>query len=92
MPDRTFVSPRQACCDSCGQEWFGLVGLNEARRHARNTGHQVRVEYLTRETLNERPEWVPVPKDIPQVELTEKQKARSREAAIDRLKADGVIA
>jgi hypothetical protein len=92
MANRKFVSHRLTCCDACGAEWFGVEGIAQSRSHADRTGHQVRVEYLVRETLNERPDWAGLHSDVPQVELTDKEKAQSKAAAEARLREDGVIA
>ena len=53
MTDRLFRLPYLICCDTCGQEFFGANGERQARDHAARTFHQVRINALVRETLNE---------------------------------------
>lgn len=84
MTNRVFRSMRLICCDTCSQEWFGAAGEVLAREHAENTGHQVRIEYLTRETLNEVSEAYE-PASAEQVVLSAGERVQSREAAIARL-------
>lgn len=91
MGNRAFRSMRLICCDTCSQEWFGALGEEKAREHAAKTRHQVRIEYLVRETLNEVSALVePMPAE--QVVLSANEREQSRQAALARLAADGVPA
>lgn len=88
MPDRTFKQYDLLVCDSCGREWFGAGGEAQARDHARQSGHQVRLEIHVRETLNAVAGWQQ-PLAVPQVSLTEAQQRLSRERGMARLKRTG---
>ena len=89
MPNRTYKHFDLLACDSCGREWFGAGGEMQARDHARQTGHQVRIEFFVRETLNEVPAGQ-FPDPVPQVTLTAAQRQMSRNRAVTRLKRAGV--
>lgn len=84
MPDRLYRLPILICCDTCGQEFFGASGEAEARAHAARTFHQVRINALVRETLNEVSEGQ-VPTYESPLEVTALYRKQSRSAAIARL-------
>lgn len=90
MAHRVFRSMRLICCDTCSQEWFGSGGEQVARDHAIETGHQVRIEMLVRETINAVSEAYE-PSEAEQVSLSPADLKRSRSAAVARLTEDGVL-
>jgi hypothetical protein len=74
----------QAACATCGAEWFGPGAEKVARRHGSDTGHQVELQILHRETIN------PVREGgdadyAPQVALTANETRKSIEAARERV-------
>lgn len=84
MADRLFRLPFLICCDTCSKEWFGAQGEEIARDHAKRTGHQVRVNVLLRETLNEVSEGIPE-EFVSRLDPSTPNERLSREAAIARL-------
>lgn len=52
MNSKIYRQNLQCACATCGEEWFGKGGEALARRHAGDTGHQVQIQILHRETIN----------------------------------------
>jgi hypothetical protein len=74
----------QAACSTCGAEWFGPGAEKVARRHGGDTGHQVQLQILLRETINPVGEGKE-PDYAPQVELTANETRMSINAARERV-------
>lgn len=49
---RIYRQTMLAACSTCGAEWFGPGAETLARRHGSDTGHQVELQVLIRETVN----------------------------------------
>lgn len=84
MASRSYRLAYLICCDTCGREWFGATGEDQARKHAADFHHQVRINALVRETLNEVSQG-----NLPSYEsplaITSAEKKLRRSAAIARL-------
>ncbi|HEV7344174.1 MAG TPA: hypothetical protein VGN60_00885 [Devosia sp.] len=81
----------QAACSTCGAEWFGPGAEAIARRHGRETAHQVQLQILHRETINPVPAGV-MPEPAPQVVLSRAEETLSVAAARERVSLfDGAI-
>lgn len=74
----------QAACATCTAEWFGPGAEPVARRHASETGHQVQLQILHRETINPVAEGAAADY-APQVQLSSVEQRLSLDAARERV-------
>lgn len=86
MAHRTFRLPFLICCDTCSLEFFGASGEEQARDHARKSGHQVRINALVRETLNEAGPDI-IPEYVSVLDTSTNEQRQRRIAALARLEA-----
>ncbi len=74
----------QAACATCAAEWFGPGAETVARRHASESGHQVQLQILHRETINPVGEGAE-PHYAPQVQLAPSEQRLSQAAVRERV-------